>query len=77
MISGIMGTLMTVVYVCVGIGLIISYVLNALGYMKCMEKAGEQTWKAWIPVYNEYVMYKVVGLNRGLISFVIFVIIDI
>lgn len=68
MISSIMGTLMTAVYVCVGIGLIISYVLNALGYMKCMEKAGEQTWKAWIPVYNEYVMYKVVGLNRGLIS---------
>lgn len=43
--------------------IITTYVLTSLGYMKCMEKAGEEKWKAWVPFYNDIVMYKVVGLS--------------
>ena len=48
---------------------ILVYVLNALGYMKCMQKAGEATWKAWVPFYNDFTMYKIVGLKSFLVIF--------
>lgn len=41
----------------------VSYVLKSLGYMKCMEKAGESKWKAWVPLYSTYTMYKISGLS--------------
>ena len=44
------------------------YVLFSLGYMKCMQKAGEAGWKAWVPFYSDYIMYKIVGLNGGLVA---------
>lgn len=43
--------------------IITTYVLTSLGYMKCMEKAGEEKWKAWVPFYNDIIMYKIVGLS--------------
>ena len=41
----------------------ITYILVALGRMKCMQKAGEKGWKAFVPVYSSYIMYKIVGMS--------------
>ena len=68
MISSIYGVVMGVVLVIAGICGIIGYVLKSLGKMKCMQKAGEAGWKAWIPVYNDFVMYKLTGVKCGLIA---------
>ncbi len=37
------------------------YVLVVAGWWKVFEKAGEQGWKALIPIYNVFVMLKIVG----------------
>lgn len=47
---------------------IVIYLLTSLGYMKCMQKANEKGWKAWIPFYRDVVMYKIVGLTPWLVS---------
>ena len=61
-----------------GFVLLIQYVMTSLGYMGCMKKAGVETWKAWIPVYNEYTMYKIVNLKSFLIIFkIIYIVIEI
>ncbi|MBP3708709.1 MAG: hypothetical protein J6J36_08980 [Clostridia bacterium] len=49
--------------------LIVSYVVEAIAFRACMKKAGVEGWKAFIPVYNLYVMYKTVGLNGFLSVF--------
>ena len=61
---------MTIVLTIVGscLGMILSYIVVSLGYMKCMQKAGEQKWKAWVPFYNDFIMYKIVGLNSWLVT---------
>jgi len=64
----IFGTMMAMVIVIACIAIIASYVMTALGYMQCMKKAGEAGWKAWVPFYNDFVMYKIVGLSGGLIA---------
>lgn len=46
--------------------MVLVYILTSLGYMKCMEKAGVEKWKAWIPFYNDIVMFKIVGLSPWL-----------
>lgn len=49
--------------------LIVTYVVEAIAFRACMKKAGVEGWKAFIPVYNLYVMYKIVGLNGFLSVF--------
>ena len=34
------------------------YVITALGLGRMFRKAGEPAWKAWIPGYNLYILYK-------------------
>lgn len=68
MISSIYGMVIAMICICVALSLVVVYVMNGLGYMKCMQKAGEAKWKAWIPLYNDFVMYKIVGLNGALIT---------
>lgn len=72
-------TAFTVIMIAVtGFALLIQYVMTSLGYMGCMKKAGVETWKAWIPVYNEYTMYKIVNLKSFLIIFkIIYIVIEI
>ncbi|MBO5348261.1 MAG: hypothetical protein J6A89_00325 [Clostridia bacterium] len=38
-------------------------VASYVGMWKCFEKAGEKGWKALIPFYNWYIMYKISGMN--------------
>lgn len=45
------------------------YLCEAFAYKGCMKKAGVETWKAFVPVYNLYTMYKIVKLNGWFIIF--------
>lgn len=38
------------------------YVLVVIAGWKIFEKAGEKGWKALIPIYNLYIMFKIVGM---------------
>ena len=39
------------------------YVLLIIACWKILKKAGEPGWKAIIPIYNFYIMYKIVGMQ--------------
>lgn len=41
------------------IGIIVYYVLYVIGAWQMYKKAGEAGWKAIIPVYNAYILYKI------------------
>ena len=43
---------------------IIVYFVMVISWMKMFKKAGEAGWKAWIPVYHLYVLYKI-ALGNG------------
>jgi len=54
-------TLATITGIMSGIGAVISiaiFVLLIIAYWKMFTKAGEKGWKAIIPIYNEYVAFK-------------------
>ncbi len=38
---------------------IVWYVLQVVAYWKIFKKAGEPGWKSIIPIYNDYIQYKV------------------
>lgn len=51
---------------------IAAYVLYAVFYMKIFEKAGVQgKWRAWVPVYNMMVFYKIGDLSPWLVLYLI------
>ncbi|WP_203135807.1 DUF5684 domain-containing protein [Microbacterium sp. JZ31] len=59
--------ILTLVFSLVGI---ISYVLLALGLSKVFEKAGVQgKWRAWVPVYNMMVFFKLGDLSPWLVLY--------
>ena len=39
------------------------YVLMVIAQWKIFTKAGEKGWKALIPIYNVYVLCKIIGIN--------------
>ena len=41
----------------------IFWILTVIASWKIFEKAGEPGWKAIIPIYNLYIMYKIVGMG--------------
>ena len=43
---------------------LIFYVLMVIASWKIFEKAGEKPWKSLIPVYNVYILYKIVGMKN-------------
>ena len=43
---------------------IIWCVLIIIAMWKIFEKAGEAGWKSIIPIYNVYIMYKIVGMKN-------------
>lgn len=51
------------------VSILVTYIVEAIAFRACMKKAGVEGWKAFIPVYNLYVMYKTVGLNGFLSVF--------
>lgn len=38
---------------------VVAYVISAIAYWQIFKKAGEKGWKALIPVYNSYIIYKI------------------
>ena len=39
------------------------YILTVIATWKIFKKAGEPGWKCLIPIYNVYIMYKIVGMK--------------
>ena len=42
---------------------LIFYVLLVIAGWKIFEKAGEKGWKAIVPIYNVYIMFKIVNMT--------------
>lgn len=57
--GGILGAMLTTFLV---IGLIIS-ITTFIAWWKIFEKAGEKGWKAIIPIYNLYILFKICGVK--------------
>ena len=47
----------------VGIFALAVYVLMIIAWWKIFVKAGEKGWKSLIPIYNVYVLCRIIGLN--------------
>lgn len=54
----VLEVLLAMVGVIVTVG-IAMYVISAIAYWQIFKKAGEKGWKALIPVYNSYIIYKI------------------
>ncbi|MBO5364981.1 MAG: hypothetical protein J6A56_05910 [Clostridia bacterium] len=50
-----MGAMMAVY----AIVILVLWVLQVVAYWKIFEKAGEQGWKSIIPVYSDYILYRI------------------
>ena len=55
-LGAMLGTIITFI--------IIFYILTVIASWKILEKAGEPGWKALIPIYNVYILYKIVGMKN-------------
>ena len=40
------------------LAIVLWYVLCAIGKWKVFEKLGEPGWKAWIPLYSDYILFR-------------------
>ena len=58
-VGGVLGGMLGVFV----IAMLVFYVLTVIAGWKIFEKAGEKGWKALIPIYNLYIMYKIVGMT--------------
>ena len=47
----------------IGMFLLIFYILTVIASWKIFTKAGEAGWKALIPVYNAWILYKLIGVS--------------
>ena len=54
-LGGMIGTVL-------GIGLVF-YILLVIANWKIFTKAGEAGWKSLIPIYNEYILCRIIGIN--------------
>ena len=52
--AGAVGIVATLIFV----GRILWFFVSALGYYKMFQKAGESGWKAFIPLYNDFICFK-------------------
>ena len=44
--------------------MVVLYVITVIATWKIFKKAGEPGWKCLIPIYNYYLMYKIVGMKN-------------
>lgn len=52
--------------------LAVSYIIRSYALSKIFEKAGQQGWKAWVPVYNHWILLQLGG-QAGWWSLMLFV----
>lgn len=43
---------------------IVFYIFTVIASWKIFEKAGEKGWKSLIPIYNAYLLFKIVGMKN-------------
>ena len=60
--SGVFAAVMAVIGIILVFALVI-YILQVIGMWKVFKKSGEEGWKAIIPIYNQYTMCKITGVN--------------
>ena len=60
--TGVFAAIMAVIGIILVFALVI-YVLQVIGMWKVFKKSGEEGWKAIIPIYNQYTMCKITGVN--------------
>lgn len=58
---------MSVFYMFLGVVMIISYVIYAIFLSMIFKKAGVEGWKAWVPIYNQWVFLELGG-QKGWLS---------
>ena len=54
--GAVVGTIMVFV--------LVFYILTVIATWKIFKKAGEPGWKCLIPIYNYYIMFKIVGMKN-------------
>ena len=57
--GGVAGATVGIFFMCA----FILYILTIIATWKIFKKAGEPGWKCLIPIYNIYIMYKIVGMK--------------
>ncbi len=65
--SGLFGGMFMAVTI---IGLVVSILMIVAGW-KIFEKAGEKGWKALIPIYNLYIFFKIVKMEKWFFAILI------
>jgi len=68
--NGVFAAVMAVIGIILVFALVI-YVLQVIGMWKVFKKSGEEGWKAIIPIYNQYTMCKITGVNPWWILIVV------
>ena len=68
--SGVFAAVMAVIGIILVFALVI-YILQVIGMWKVFKKSGEEGWKAIIPIYNQYTMCKITGVNPWWILIVV------
>ena len=69
-VGGVLGTVLMI--------FLVIYVLLVIATWKIFKKAGEAGWKAIIPIYNGYILYKICGMKNWFwISLIVSVVVGI
>ena len=58
--GGLVGSFLVALLACA----FLWYILLVIAGWKILEKAGQPGWKALIPIYNTYILYKIVGMQE-------------
>lgn len=66
------GGLIGGMFATIGIAALIFYIFTVIASWKIFEKAGEKGWKSLIPIYNFYILYKIVGMKNWFWGLLIF-----
>lgn len=62
--SAFAGGLVGGAMVAITVFLVIWFIMMIVAWWKIFEKAGEKGWKALIPIYDLYILYKIVGMKK-------------
>lgn len=73
LIGGLIGGLIIFVV----LAILVCYAISAVAMWKIFAKAGEPGWKALIPIYNAYVLCKIIGMSFWLWVIIIPVVLGI
>lgn len=64
MIDALTGSLIGVLYIALAVGFVL-WVLSVIAHWRMFTKAGEKGWKSLIPVYSDYVLFRLSWNTRS------------